>query len=99
MRIPNIFLSCLVKILFFLATFFYLSWLAILIMLFIKLIQTYLRIFVGSVPDHHNKVSYNLFAVGGSSCLEFVKTATFVKYSEIRCVCITKHAIISLPGS
>lgn len=38
-------------------------------------LQAYLRDTEGSVLDHHNKASYNLFA-GGGYCLQFVRNAT-----------------------
>ena len=47
------------------------------------LLQAYFRDIVGLVPDHHKKVSHNLFA-GGGSCLQFVKTATSMKCNEAK---------------
>ena len=68
------------------------------------IIQEYLGDTVGSVPDHYNKASRNLFA-GREFCLEFVKNATTVKhskaqYNKMRYACtISKksYLLISLP--
>lgn len=51
-------------------TFYFLTWVGsshvFIIMFHLCNIQTYLRDISGLVPDHHNKVSHNLFAGEGS---------------------------------
>lgn len=37
----------------------------------------------GSVPEHRNKVSHNLFA-GGGSCLQFKENTTPVKCNKVK---------------
>ena len=46
---------------------------------------------MGSVSNHHNKVSiaikvsHNLFALWGGSCLQLIKNATSVRHNKVKC--------------
>lgn len=42
-----------------------------------------LRDIAGFVPDHHDKVSCNLFA-SGESCLQFVKNTPPMKHNKLK---------------
>lgn len=58
------------------------------------------RRYCGSVPGHYNKASGNLVAGGGrvwwgrGSCLQFIKSATYVKHNKVQ-QNKTRHACIT----